>query len=391
MADSIKILVLDDEEDTQDLFQQEFRHQIESGSYSFSFSMSSDEVSNMLQEESFDIFITDINIAGFDGINFISRLKDTYPLMRTIVTSAYGDMNTLRAVMRSGAHDFVIKPIDFHDLMLTIENTVNVVLDLKKAAVTAKKLSAISDELSLSAQLQKSILPGNSLKEGDVDIWADSIPAAEVGGDFYDFFWLSDTKVGIVMADVSGKNVTAAMFAIVAKTLIKSFSKIYNSPAECFKKVNQTLCGENVTTMFVTSMYGIFDVETHTLTYTNAGHLPIAVVHPSKEPSFLECDSGVALGIIEDMEFQDNKYVLSPGEMIMMYTDGVTEAANSNGEEFDFSRLIEILKQHPITTPKLLTNDLVIAIKRFVNGAPQSDDITTLCLKYKPRVVRNVT
>ncbi len=391
MADSIKILVLDDEEDTQDLFQQEFRHQIESGSYSFSFSMSSDEVSNMLQEESFDIFITDINIAGFDGINFISRLKDTYPLMRTIVTSAYGDMNTLRAVMRSGAHDFVIKPIDFHDLMLTIENTVNVVLDLKKAAVTAKKLSAISDELSLSAQLQKSILPGNSLKEGDVDIWADSIPAAEVGGDFYDFFWLSDTKVGIVMADVSGKNVTAAMFAIVAKTLIKSFSKIYDSPAECFKKVNQTLCGENVTTMFVTSMYGIFDVETHTLTYTNAGHLPIAVVHPSKEPSFLECDSGVALGIIEDMEFQDNKYVLSPGEMIMMYTDGVTEAANSNGEEFDFSRLIEILKQHPITTPKLLTNDLVIAIKRFVNGAPQSDDITTLCLKYKPRVVRNVT
>ena len=391
MANSIKILVLDDEEDTKDLFQQEFRHQIERGDYSFYFSMSSEEVSNMLKEESFDIFITDINIAGFDGITFISRLKDTYPLMKTIVTSAYGDMNTLRAVMRSGAHDFVIKPIDFRDLTLTIENTVSTVLELKKAAVTAKKLSAISDELSLSAQLQKSILPGNSLKYGDVDIWADSIPAAEVGGDFYDFFWLDETKVGIVMADVSGKNVTAAMFSIIAKTLIKSFSKIYKSPAECFRKVNKTLCEENVTTMFVTAMYGIFDMETHELTYTNAGHLPIAVIHPSKEPSFLECDSGIALGIVEDTKFQDNKYVLSPGEMVMMYTDGVTEAANSNGEEFDFSRLISVLKQHPITTPKLLVNDLVVAIKRFVNGAPQSDDITTLCLKYKPRVVRNVT
>ncbi|MBO7642129.1 MAG: SpoIIE family protein phosphatase [Alphaproteobacteria bacterium] len=391
MADSIKILVLDDEEDTKDLFQQEFRHQIERGDYSFYFSVSSDEVSNVLEKESFDIFITDINIAGFDGINFIGQLKTTYPLMKTIVTSAYGDMNTLRAVMRSGAHDFVIKPIDFQDLVLTIKNTVNTVLELKRAAVTAKKLSAISDELTLSAKLQKSILPGNSLKRGDVDVWADSIPAAEVGGDFYDFFWLDDTKVGIVMADVSGKNVTAAMFSIIAKTLIKSFSKIYKSPAECFKEVNKTLCEENVTTMFVTAMYGIFDTETHELTYTNAGHLPIAVVHPSKEPSFLECDSGIALGIMEDVTFQDNKYVLSPGEIIMMYTDGVTEAANNSGEEFDFSRLIDVLKQHSITTPKLLVNDLIVAVKSFVSGAPQSDDITTLCLKYKPRIMRNVT
>ncbi|MCR4623452.1 MAG: PP2C family protein-serine/threonine phosphatase [Alphaproteobacteria bacterium] len=391
MADSIKILVLDDEEDTKDLFQQEFRHQIERRDYSFYFSVSSDEVSNMLEKESFDIFITDINIAGFNGINFISQLKTAYPLMKTIVTSAYGDMNTLRAVMRSGAHDFVIKPIDFQDLVLTIKNTVNTVLELKRAAVTAKKLSAISDELTLSAKLQKSILPGNSLKRDDVDVWADSIPAAEVGGDFYDFFWLDDTKVGIVMADVSGKNVTAAMFSIIAKTLIKSFSKIYKSPAECFKEVNKTLCEENVTTMFVTAMYGIFDTETHELTYTNAGHLPIAVVHPSKEPSFLECDSGIALGIMEDVTFQDNKYILSPGEIIMMYTDGVTEAANNSGEEFDFSRLIDVLKQHSITTPKLLVNDLIVAVKSFVSGAPQSDDITTLCLKYKPRIVRNVT
>ena len=239
--------------------------------------------------------------------------------------------------------------------------------------------------------MQKSILPGNSLKSGDIEIWADSLPAAEVGGDFYDFFWLSDTKIGIVMADVSGKNVTAAMFAIVAKTLIKSFSKIYSSPAECFRNVNQTLCGENVTTMFVTAMYGIFDLEKHELTYTNAGHLPIAVVHPKSEPSFLECDSGMALGIMDDMEFCDNKYTLSPGEMIMMYTDGVTEAANPVGEEFDFSRLIEVLKAHPLTTPKLLMHEIFTAIKKFANGAAQSDDITTLCLKYRPRVMRNVT
>ncbi len=391
MTDSVKILVLDDEEDTQDLFQQEFRHQIEKGSYIFSFSEASSKVLDILKNDKFDVFIIDINIAGIDGISLINQLKNVYPLMKTIVTSAYGDMNTLRAVMRSGAHDFVIKPIDFEDLTITIENTVKTVLDMKKAAVTAKKLSAISDELSLSAKLQKSILPGNSLKRGNVDIWADSIPAAEVGGDFYDFFWLSDTKIGIVMADVSGKNVTAAMFAIVAKTLIKSFSKIYESPSECFQKVNQTLCGENVTTMFVTAMYGIFDIETHELIYTNAGHLPIVVARPSEPPFFLECDSGMALGIMEDIEFQDNRHVLTPGEIIMMYTDGVTEASDNSGEAFDFSRLIEVLQQYPNASPELLTKELVKAIKRFVVDAPQSDDITTLCLKYKQGTVLDVT
>lgn len=391
MAESIKILILDDEEDTQDLFQQEFRHQIAKGDYIFSFSKTSDETMNLLKNENFDIFITDINVAGIDGMTLIGQLKKDCPLMKTIVTSAYGDMSTLRAVMRNGAHDFVIKPIDFQDLTITIKNTVEVVKEQKQAEITQKKLTAISDELSLSAQLQKSILPGNSLKRGDIDVWADSLPAAEVGGDFYDFFWLSDTKLGLVMADVSGKNVTAAMFAIIAKTLIKSFSKIYNSPAECFRNVNQTLCEENVTTMFVTAMYGIFDLEKHELTYTNAGHLPIAISHPNAEPSFLECDSGMALGIVENMEFTDNKYELSPGEMIVMYTDGVTEAANAAGEEFDFPRFTEVLRQHPITTPKLLMQEVFAAIKKFANGFAQSDDITTLCLKYKPRITRNVT
>ena len=391
MTESIKILILDDEEDTQDLFLQEFRHPIAKGEYVFSFSKTPDETLSLLRNESFDIFITDINVEGIDGMTLIKQLKKDYPLMEIVVSSAYGDMNTLRSVMRNGAHDFVIKPIDFQDLTVTIGNTVEKIKEQRKAQITEKKLASISNELSLSAQLQKSILPGNSLKSGDIDVWADSLPAAEVGGDFYDYFWLSETKLGLVMADVSGKNVTAAMFAVIAKTLIKSFSKIYSSPAECFGHVNRTLCGENVTTMFVTAMYGIFDLEKHELTYTNAGHLPIAVSRPNAEPTYLDCDPGMALGIMDDIEFTDNKYVLSPGEMIMMYTDGVTEAANSAGEEFDFSRLTEVLKQHPVTTPKLLMNEVFETIKVFANGFPQSDDITTLCLKYKPRITHNAT
>ncbi|MDR2723823.1 MAG: SpoIIE family protein phosphatase [Holosporaceae bacterium] len=390
MATSAKILVLDDEEDTKDLFQQKFRHQINNKIYEFSFANHSEDALNLLKQQSFDIFVSDINVAGMDGINFIAQLRREYPLMKSIVISAYGDMNTLRAVMRGGAHDFVIKPIDFKDFGDTLEKTINVVKKLQQSEVVSKKLSAISDELDVSAKLQRSMLPGNVIKKGSIELWADTVPAAEVGGDFYDFFWLSETRLGLVMADVSGKNISAAMFALIGKTLIKSFSKVYSSPADCFRNVNRTLCSENVTTMFITAVYGIVDIEKNEMIYTNAGHLPIVVINPDQDPKFLECDAGMALGIFEETEFIDNVHNFSPGEIILLYTDGVPEAANKNGEEYGNERFMELLKQSAKVSPNSLTQALTASIREFAGDAPQSDDITTLCLKYRLRINTNV-
>ncbi|GHU11528.1 fused response regulator/phosphatase [Alphaproteobacteria bacterium] len=382
MAVLAKILVLDDEEDTEDLFTQKFRHQIAENRYNFAFATCLQQVQEQLQNSAFDIFVLDINVDGMDGIALVSSMKEKYPLMRSVVISAYGDINTLRAVMRCGAHDFVIKPIDFKDLSNTLEKTAKVVAGMKQAEATNERLSAISDELDVSAKLQRSILPGNVVKKDPIDLFADTTPAAEVGGDFYDYFWLSETKLGIVMADVSGKNVSAAMFATIAKTLIKSFSRVYPSPAECFKNVNLVICQENVTTMFVTAMYGVIDIEKDELIYTNAGHLPIAVMYPGKDPVFLECDAGIALGIWDEVEFIDHKYKITPGDMVMMYTDGVTEAANKKGEEYDFERFAEVLKKYTNAEPNVVTAEVIKSIRIFANGAPQSDDITTLCVSY---------
>jgi sigma-B regulation protein RsbU (phosphoserine phosphatase) len=389
VAGSVKILVLDNEEDAQDLFLQKFRHKITEGFYEFFFAKHREEASELLKRQPFDIFVSDINVAGSDSIEFIAQLRKEYPLMRSIVTSAYGDISTLRAAMRGGAHDFVIKPIDFKDFTDTLERTAEVVETLKRAESIGKKLSAISDELDVSAKLQKSLLPGNSIKKGSIEIWADSISAAEVGGDFYDFFWLDEKKLGIVMADVSGKNVSAAMFALMTKTLVKSFSKIYSSPAECFLNVNRTLCSENVTSMFVTAIYGIIDTEKNKMIYTNAGHLPIAIIKSQQNPEFLECDPGMALGIFEGVQFIDNVHIFSPGEIVLLYTDGVPEAADKNGQEYDNERFAEVLRINAGAPPHLLTKALIDSIREFTKGAPQSDDITTLCLKYKQRVTSN--
>lgn len=389
MGASARILVLDDEEDTEDLFTQKFRHQIEDGTYEFSFATSLSKTEELLKSSQYDIFVSDINVDGIDGIDLINRLRKEYPLMRAVVVSAYGDINTLRAVMRGGAHDFVIKPIDFKDLADTLQKTAKVVAKLKEVEVVNKKFIAISDELSVSANLQRSILPGNVVKRGSIELFADNIPAAECSGDFYDYFWLDENRFGIVIADVSGKNVSAAMFAVIAKTLIKSFSRVYQSPAECFKHVNKSLCDENVTTMFVTAMYGVIDTSKNEITYTNAGHLPIADIRYGQEPVFLDCDPGMALGIWDQTEFVDNVHEFSPGETILMYTDGVPEAANKAGEEYDYERFAAVLRENLKLPPHLLTQELVKSIRKFTAGAPQSDDITTLCVRYRLRITPN--
>lgn len=309
--------------------------------------------------------------------------------MKSVVISAYGDMNTLRSVMRAGAHDFVIKPIDLKDLTKTLEKTAKAVEKMKAAEATSQKLTAISNELDVSAQLQKSLLPGNVVKKDNIDLYAENISAAECSGDFYDFFWLSETKLGIVIADVSGKNVSAAMFSIIAKTLIKAYSRVYKSPAECFKNVNVSICGENVATMFVTAMYGVIDMETHELTYTNAGHLPIALVRSGQDPVFLECDSGMALGIFDETEFVDNVHKFEPGDTVVFYTDGVNEAASVTGEEYDYERFTAALKANEKASPKLLSEEIVKDIRKFTVGAPQSDDITIMCIKYRLRITPN--
>lgn len=381
------ILVFDDTDDTKDLFDQVFRHQIKDGVYSFSYAKTVEDSLTLMKQKPFDIFLSDISVDGTDAIDLIRDLRKQYPVMKCVIISAYGDINTLRSLMRVGAHDFVIKPIDIDDLVDTIDKTAKYVARTKEIEKTNKKFAAISNELDVTAQLQRSMLPGNVIRNGSIDLWADTVPAAEVGGDFYDYFWLSDTKLGIVMADVSGKNVSAAMFAVMAKTLIKAFAKVYSSPAECFQKTNITLCGENTTTMFVTAMYGIVDIEKNELTYTNAGHLPIVSVLPGQEARFLECDAGMALGIWDETEFTDNVHKFSPGEMIMLYTDGVTEAAAVDGAEFDTKRLSSVVTENSKKNPQLVTKELVSAIKQFTTGAAQSDDITTLCLKYRYRVI----
>jgi sigma-B regulation protein RsbU (phosphoserine phosphatase) len=380
-----RILIVDDEADTEPLFTQKFHRQIAEHQYTLFFATNGVEALKILEETpDMDIVITETHLPIMDGLTLIGNVTEKYPLIRPIVISAYSDLANLRAAMNKGAHDFVLKPVDFEDLQATIDKAFDLVSNLKKAQKSQQRLNSLTDELDISAHLQRSILPGNVMEKPPFEIYADTHPAAEVGGDFYDFFWLDDTHLGIVIADVSGKNISAALFMTMTRTLLKCFSRTILSPAACLTCVNEALVSENPTLMFVTAFYGIIEAATGTLTYANAGHLPPVLFGPTKEPTLLKEDPSLALGIDAAFVFTDYQCPCASGDGFFLYTDGVVEANNMAGDEYGFDRFLTCLSScEKGASSQEITESVIASVRAFSADATQSDDITTLCLRYK--------
>ncbi len=384
--DKIKILIVDDDPEIRFLYSQWFSASAYKDTYSFIFCPTDSKAIDVVKGTK-DLFamVCDWNVPTRGGLELVKCVKNIDVSISCIIVSTFGNISYAREAMIAGAFDFLIRPTDFNDLEQSLASGVNACLERREANDNALRLQGIRAELNSSADLQRSILPGTVLRSRCVDLFADTVPAAEVGGDFYDFFWITESRLGVVMADVSGKNVTAALFMAMAKTLIKAFAISSDTPADCLKAANCELSRENHNSMFVTAIFGIFDIETCVFEYSNAGHLPVALVS-SDGARLLQCDSGLALGLVDDIKFQNNKVQLSSGDAIFLYTDGVTEAVNVNNDEFGYDIFLETLNDNKRKSPIRMTECVIDKLKEFVGGAEQSDDITTLCLKYKQRV-----
>lgn len=248
----------------------------------------------------------------------------------------------------------------------------------------ANKHARIDGELNLATTIQANMLPKifpafPKLKE--IDLYAEMYPAKEVGGDLYDFFMIDDKHIAIVIADVSGKGVPAALFMAITKTLLKNTLMEHNV-SETMSIVNNSLCDGNVAELFVTGWIGVIDLNTLTLHFANAGHNP-PIVKLSNKVSFLKEKSGIPLGVFENVEYIEHSIKMSAGDKILLYTDGVTEATSKEGELFGENRLLNFLEEHKKENNEELLKNLKIALDEFANGTEQFDDITALALTLK--------
>ena len=255
---------------------------------------------------------------------------------------------------------------------------------------TAEK-ERIGSELRIASDIQRSILPRTFPPfpdRGDFTIYATTIPATEMGGDFYDFFLIDQDRLGLVMADVSGKGVPAAIFMAVSRSLIKATALKGGSTAECLAHVNHLLCPDNDAAMFVTVVYGILNTRTGALEYSNAGHHLPYVIRRDGSLRTLENTGGMALGVLDEATFSIKETSLDPGDSLFLFTDGVTEAMNGSSELYGESRLEQVLFRHHAQSPDHIIQATIDDVHTYAGDAPQADDITLLALRYvTPRII----
>lgn len=242
----------------------------------------------------------------------------------------------------------------------------------------------VEAELEVARSLQAAILPQSIPANPSYAGSAAMVPARELGGDFYDFFPIGDDKIGLVIADVSGKGVPAAFFMAISRTVLRAAARDHdNRPGAGLASANDTLCAQNPHEMFVTVFFGVLDVTTGVFTFANGGHnAPVVVRAGDGSVTSLPRTGGIALGVMPDLPYAETSVALAPGDTLFLYTDGISEAMDADGREFTEERLLSSLARANRATVDAVLKTVTSAVSAFVGDAPQSDDITCLVLRY---------
>ena len=251
----------------------------------------------------------------------------------------------------------------------------------------SRKLTATETELKMASGMQESMLPGTFPpfpERTEFDLYASMDPAREVGGDFYDFFMIDEDHLCTVIADVSGKGVPAALFMMMSKIVLKSCAMLVKSPAEILTRANEGICENNAAEMFVTVWLGILEISTGKLRAANAGHeYPMIRKRPGERFEVFKDRHGFVIGGLEGSRYREYEIQMKPGTCLFVYTDGVTDASNAQGEMFGMDRLEKAVNTDTDASPREICGNVTRAVDRFVRETPQFDDLTMLCLEYR--------
>ena len=360
------------------------RRSIRRGKYTFVFAHNGIEALERLNEdEEIDMVLSDINMPQMDGLTLLEQIPKVNPNIRSVIISAYGDMKNIRTAMNRGAFDFVTKPVDFGDLQVAIDRTLHHLNEWRVALAARDKLVSLQNELDVASRMQQSILPRQFPVRDDCEVLANMAPARNVGGDFYDLLQLDDGRIGLAVADVSDKGVPAALFMMSTSTLLEGAAIGRGDPGGVLSEVNDLLNESNETAMFVTLLYGVYDPATMEFTYANGGHNTPLVVHADGSSTELPLTNGIALGVMPELPYRQETATLANGDTVVLYTDGVTEAMNADGEEFGVDRLREVFAANPPQDCEQANRAVFEAVHAFAGDTPQSDDVT--CLEFCPR------
>lgn len=384
---AVKILSVDDEAPIELMMRHHFRRKIRSGEYEFFFAQNGFEALTILYNHpDIEIILCDINMPEMDGLTLLAKVNEMQnPALRVIMVSAYGDMSNIRQAMNNGAFDFATKPIDMDDLALTIEKAIEQINFVHETQKEHTQLESLKKDLDTAKEIQQYILPQEFPPFPEdidkVDIYASMEAAKDIGGDFYDFFHIDEDHVALVIGDVCGKGIPAALFMAVCRSIIRSKGMQLRDVGECMRESNRLLAAFSVEYMFVTVFYAIYNVKTGEVTFCNAGHNPPCLMRADGTIEDLPKAQFPMMGAFDDIDYKAETLQMGHGDVLVMYTDGVPEAMNTSKVELGYARFHQILSGLSDKSSLQIIQTVKACINAFVSGAEQSDDITMLVVK----------
>ena len=334
-----------------------------------------------------DLILLDIMMPVMDGFEACANIKanaDWHDIPIIFLTAKTETADLVKG-FELGAVDYVSKPFNAHELMARVHTHLTVdrlrTSVSEKNAALEKAQQQMSAELNLARAMQVAILPSRFPAAVGCDGAARMLPATTMGGDFYDFIELPGGRIGLVMADVSGKGVPAAFFMAVARTNLNALAATASGPADCLQRTNDVLLTQNPMDLFVTVFYAVFDPATGVLTYSNGGHNPPLLRRANGHVEMLTSAAGLVLGMFP-ASYDEDTVQLAPGDTLVLYTDGVTEAFNVDVQMYEEARLVERVRDDGGATAKGLVTAIFDSVIGFSGAAPQSDDITVAVLSW---------
>ena len=333
--------------------------------------------------------------ATMAGVGLAGMLLLTLAII-TIARSITKPLRNLAAAtnaLATGNFELELPAVRSHDEVGTLTHDfqamkVSLLEYIRNLTETTAAKERIQSELRMATDIQTSLLPRIFPPFPDrpeFDIFASMDPAKEVGGDFYDFFFIDNDRLCFLIADVSDKGVPAALYMMVAKTLLKTEAQRLGEPSEILARVNDILAADNINCMFVTVFCAILDAGSGEVHFANAGHNPPLVTKGGQDFNYLPIKAGFVLGAMPAYTYETERIAMQPGDIFFLYTDGVTEAMNPDAEQFGQQQLQDTLESTPHKHPADLIHAVRARVERHAKGAPQSDDITMLAVKFKGR------
>jgi sigma-B regulation protein RsbU (phosphoserine phosphatase) len=373
MDERARILIVDDEPLNVDYLEQE----LEDLDCKTASAQNGREALEQIAVEAPDAILLDIMMPEMDGFQVLSHLKadKTSRDIPVIVISALDDMESIVKGIELGAEDYLPKPFD----PVLLKARIGASLEKKRLRDReVQYLQRINEELALAWRVQSGFLPEDLPDIPGWQLAATLKPSRETSGDYYDVIPLPDGRLGILVADVSDKGLGAALLMVLSRTLIRTYaSQYYTEPNSVLAAANQRILRDIHTDQFVTVFYGILDSASATLCYCNAGHNPPYLVRAQKGNVVQALRrTGIPLGIFEDATWEQMEVQLEPGDMLILYTDGITEAQNAQEQFFGEEQLLEVAQAQLGRSAQDVQDALMARVHEFMGNAPQFDDIT---------------